>query len=122
MSLLGKIKIQIDSLVTERTALDTRITELEKTVEVRSVEFEQQMVARLNEVEIKIANEKDEFYKSEIEKSEAIHKNELARQYDQITEEKDKLVDKIDSLNKTVETLNIELNTKVTENNQTLVK
>ena len=119
--MLTKVKTQVENVVAEKSTVEAKLVEMENISEARGVEFEQLMATRLNETAIKIAAEKDEFYKLEIDKLETDHKAGLAAQFDQITEEKDKLSEQIDSLNQTVVSLNLELETKVTESNQTLV-
>lgn len=123
---------EIESELTIKSATESKMVEMEKNFETRAAEQQKQFEIRLNEEILRISTEKEEFFKQELEKVEktkeeffkqelekieTTHKADLA----QSSEEKDNLATQIDTLNETIENLNIEMNSKVTESNQTLV-
>lgn len=101
--------------------MESKFVELEKNSKIREGELEKQIEAHhVNDAVIRIAEEKENFYKLEIQKLEESNAT-LLMQINQTSREKDQLTNQIENFNQTIQTLNLEIDAKVTESNQSLV-
>lgn len=123
------MKAQIDTLQEEKATFEAKIAEIEQTVEGKVAEAVQIQMTEVGTQLEQAKAEKDEFYRVQIEAIETQHKSfvELVKadftvQIEQVTREKDELTVQIDSLNETITQANLEMDAKVTESNQTLVR
>lgn len=116
-----KLKSQIESLEAEKTKTESKFFELEKNSKIREGELEKQIEAHhVNDAVVRIAEEKENFYKLEIQKLEESNAKFLM-QINQTSQEKDQLINQIENLNQEIQNLNFEFETKVIESNQSLV-